>query len=148
MTDSRTTRRWRTGTASPACMPALPGLLFGQVTGGRPGFCLQGLGQADQALDGPGLALLLHETAEVHTDQALRTEGEPYARRALEMAERLGDVELQAQSLTTWGIFASSSGESLAMTFRAVDLAEKHGLLLASERAHRYLSFRLRDQGD
>ncbi len=110
--------------------------------------CLQGLARAGEAPDGPGLALLLHETAIAYSDHALRKEGKPFAQRALEMAERLGDVELLVHALTTWGIFATSGEDATAVTARAVALAEENGLLVAGQRAHTYLAFRSRFQQD
>ncbi len=109
--------------------------------------CMEGLFRAGEAPDGPGLTLLLHQTAEAHADHASRAEAEPYAKRALEMAERLGNVDLQVLTLTTWSIFAPSSEEATAMTARAVELAEEHGLLLSGQRAHRYLANHLRGRG-
>ncbi len=57
--------------------------------------CLEGLAQVGEAPDSPGLARLLHETARAYREHALREKGEPFAQRALAMAERLGDVEMR-----------------------------------------------------
>jgi len=110
--------------------------------------CLEGLAQTGEAPDGPGLARLLHETAIAYSDHASRKEGKPFAQRALEMTERLGDVELQVHALTTWGIFAPSSEDTTAMTARAVALAEASGLLLAAQRARTYMAYRMSYEDD
>jgi tetratricopeptide (TPR) repeat protein len=111
--------------------------------------CLEGLARAGEAPDGPGRAGLLHETARAYMDQALREESEPYAQRGLEMAERLGHAELQAQALTTWSTSPRHSvEEGIALATRAVTLAEENGLLLTGQQAHTFLAFRLRARGD
>ena len=103
--------------------------------------CREGLAQLENAPDGPGLAYLLHETAGAYLTRALRDEGEPFARQALEMAERLGHVELQAHALATLSTFPTEfPEESRAIAARALDLAEANGLLLAGQRAHRNLA--------
>ncbi len=108
--------------------------------------CLEGLALTRHGADSPGLALLLLEAAEAHAEQALREEGGPFARSALEMAERIGEVETQAQALTTWGRYTPSVEDSAQMMERAVDIAEEHGLLLVGQRAHRELASRVRVQ--
>jgi tetratricopeptide (TPR) repeat protein len=111
--------------------------------------CLEGLARAGEGPDGPGLARLLHETARAYQVVALREKGEPHARQALEMAERLGDVELQALTLATWSTFpVLSIQESMALATRAVELAETNGLLLAGQYAHRTLAYRSSALGD
>jgi DNA-binding SARP family transcriptional activator/predicted ATPase len=106
--------------------------------------CLEGLAQVGDTADGPGLARLLHETAMAFMDQALGDESLPFAQEALEMAERLEDVELQAQTLATWSTLPRHSlEESIALARKAVALAEDNGLLLAGQRAHTYLGYRL-----
>ena len=108
--------------------------------------CLEGLAQTGEAPDGPGLARLLHETARAYQEHALREKGEPFVRQALEMAERLGHVELQVLTLATWSTFpALSVEESKALAARAVELAEANDLLLAGVSAHRSLAHRLDD---
>jgi tetratricopeptide (TPR) repeat protein len=106
--------------------------------------CLEGLNRAGEAPDGPGRATLLNQIAMAYMDQAQREEGEPFARLALEMAERLGHVELQALTLTTWSALPHLPlEESIALATRAVALAEENGLLLAGQRAHTFLAHRL-----
>jgi hypothetical protein len=111
--------------------------------------CLEGLARAGEGPDGPGLAHLLHETASAYSEHALRERGEPYARQALAMAERLGDAEMQVHALATLSRFPGLSGEeAMALAVRAVELAEAHGLLLAGQRAHRSLAYRFNNRGD
>jgi DNA-binding SARP family transcriptional activator len=111
--------------------------------------CLEGLARVGEAPDGPGLVHLLRETARAYGDRALREEGEPYGRRALAMAERLGDAEAQAYTLA--GLIVdprASKEESLARAIRAVELAEANGLMLIGLRAYRTLAFTTAAHGD
>jgi tetratricopeptide (TPR) repeat protein len=78
-------------------------------------------------------------------NQAKREESEPFALRALEMAERLGHPELLSQALATWSSAARHSlDESIPLVQRALALAEENGLLLAGMRAHLHLGYRYR----
>jgi tetratricopeptide (TPR) repeat protein len=103
--------------------------------------CLDGLALVEGAPEGPGLARLLHETARAYASNAQGEEARPFAQRALEMAERLGDVEVQAQALATPGLLGLPSVEDRwGAAARAVELAESHGLLEAACRAHSNLA--------
>jgi predicted ATPase len=112
--------------------------------------CLEGLAEVQKAPDGPGLARLTHETAQAYASNALREKARTHAQRALEMAERLGDVEVQAHALATPGLLGLPSVEDRWQALdRAVDLAESHGLLDAASRAHSNLaSLAQRQRGD
>jgi len=101
------------------------------LAGGPPDTCGTG------APDSPGLADLIHETARACYFNGLSGEVEPLCRQALEMAERLGSVQVQAEALTTLGLLASqSTDEALAAFSRAIELAEPAGLLAQASRAH------------
>jgi len=90
-----------------------------------------------RAPDSSGLAGLIHETARACYFNGLQPEAEPLCRQALEMAERLGVVRVQAEALTTLGLLAKqSTEEALAAFSRAVELAEAAGLLAEASRAH------------
>ena len=105
--------------------------------------CLEGLDAMGEALDSPGRARLLHQTAIAYQNQAKREASEPYALRALEMAERLGHVEMEAQALVTWSASSQHSlDESITLMQRALALAEENGLLLARMGAHFNLAYR------
>jgi tetratricopeptide (TPR) repeat protein len=98
--------------------------------------CREGMALAG-APDSSGLADLIHETARACHFNGLSGEAESLSRQALEMAERLGVVRVQAEALTTLGLLASqSTEEALAALNRAVELAESAGLLAEASRAH------------
>jgi len=112
--------------------------------------CLEGLARVEGAPESPGLAGLLYETACAYAWNALGKEARSFAPRALKMAERLGDVEVQAHALATPGLLGLPSVEDRwqALT-RAAELAESHGLLEAAGRAHSSLAtLALRHRGD
>jgi DNA-binding SARP family transcriptional activator/predicted ATPase len=101
--------------------------------------CLEGLAMVRGTPESPGLARLLHETACAYMVNALREEGWPFAQRALEMAERLGDVEVQARALAELGLSFLTGENALEAHAKAVELAESNGLLLVAQRAHHCL---------
>jgi serine phosphatase RsbU (regulator of sigma subunit) len=103
--------------------------------------CQEGLDLVGGSPEGTGLALLLHEAARAYLFNGLAEEAEPFGRRALEMAERLGVVELQAEALATVGLFPGQSADAaIDMLERAVTLAESAGLLSQAARAHNNLA--------
>jgi DNA-binding SARP family transcriptional activator/tetratricopeptide (TPR) repeat protein len=102
------------------------------------GLCREGLALVEGAPDSPGLARLLDATARAHWSNPLPKEkGAFFAQQALEMAERLGDVEAQAHALATLvGFVHPADVDDLAALTRAVEIAESAGLLDAATRAH------------
>ncbi len=99
--------------------------------------CQQGLNAVATAPDGPGFALLLHEAARAYLFNGRAEEAQPLCRQALEMAERLGVVEVQAEALTTLGLLLGQEPElALGALEKAVQLAESAGLLSQAARAH------------
>jgi tetratricopeptide (TPR) repeat protein len=91
---------------------------------------------------------LLQETA-----RAYRFNGQPdqalaFCRKALEMAERQGYIEVQAETLATLGILPNQSREEQNQALqRAVELAESAGLLSTASRAHLNLGVHLQERG-
>jgi tetratricopeptide (TPR) repeat protein len=112
--------------------------------------CLEGLARVEEAPESSGLARLLQETAYAYANNALREESRLLGRQALEMAERLDDVEVQAYVLASPGVLGLPSVERrLEALTRAIELAESHGQLHAASRAHRNLAHvAQRHQGD
>lgn len=113
--------------------------------------CREGLAAVEGAPDSPGLANLLHETARACFFGGLSQEAAALCRRALEMAQRLGAVSVQAEALITLGTLRDQPAEqALAFLSRAVELAEAHELLAHAARAHNnlgvHLGFHLGDQ--
>jgi tetratricopeptide (TPR) repeat protein len=69
----------------------------------------EGLAAVDGMPDTVGLAALIHETGRAYQFNLLSDEAIPFCHRALEMAERLNDVELQAEILATLGLAYSGT---------------------------------------
>ena len=96
----------------------------------------------EQALGGdlpesPGLALLLHEAARAHLFNGLAGDARQLCQHALEMAQRLGDIPVQAEALATLGLLPDQPPEAaLAVLGQAAELAESAGLLSQAARAH------------
>jgi tetratricopeptide (TPR) repeat protein len=85
-------------------------------------------------------AMLLHEAGRAYHFNGHPEEAEPYCRKALEMAEKLGAVDIQADALTTLGVLSNlSAEESLASLEKAVDLAETGGNIEIATRANHNL---------
>lgn len=96
-----------------------------------------------------GMAALLHETARAYRFNEQHEQALPLCRQALEMAERLGLVEVQAEALATLGIFFNQPAEERqAALTRAVELAESAGLYASAARAHLNLSGYLHEKGE
>jgi tetratricopeptide (TPR) repeat protein len=93
-------------------------------------FCQECLPISEELQEGPVLARFLNQIANVYCNQGLEKEASHYAQKALEMGKRLGDVEVQAATLVTFGQISYSSHESrLEFLKQSVDLAEKYQLL-------------------
>jgi serine phosphatase RsbU (regulator of sigma subunit)/class 3 adenylate cyclase len=110
------------------------------LTGDTPAclvYCLDGLQAVDLDIESPGLAALLHETGRAYYFNGEMETSIPYIQRALSMAERFENVEVQADTLATLGLLSNQSPEQVisALT-RAVELAESHNLLAIGARAH------------
>jgi predicted ATPase len=106
--------------------------------------CREGVAAVAGAPDSPEMANLLHETARACWFNGLPDEAIPLCHQALEMAERLGSVRVQAEALTTLGVFPGQQAEeALSALTRAVELAESAGLVRQASRAHNNLAVRL-----
>jgi tetratricopeptide (TPR) repeat protein len=100
---------------------------------------LEGLAAVVGAPDSHGLAHLLHRVAVGYCFAPSLEEARPFAKQALAMAERLGDVEVQAYTLATLGSWLLEGDEAVEALAGAVELAEANGLLQAGARAHNNL---------
>jgi tetratricopeptide (TPR) repeat protein len=99
--------------------------------------CEEGMALVREAPESHGLAMLLHETARAYFFNGRQEEALPLCKQALAMAERLGTVNVQAESLTTLGILPQvPADERLALLKQAVELAESAGMLHIAARAH------------
>ncbi len=108
--------------------------------------CREGMAAVEGAPESPDLADLVHETARACHFNGLPDEAAPLCRQALEMAERLGAVWVQAEALCTLGILPSVPyEESISTLSQAIELAESAGLLDQAARAHNNLGSALID---
>ncbi len=98
--------------------------------------CREGLAAAGDEIECHGMAALLHETARALHFNGMSAEAQPLCQRALEMAERLGAVDIQADALATYGLLPHLAPETaLDALQKAVELAESAGLLRIASRA-------------
>lgn len=92
-------------------------------------------------LETPGMAYLLHETARAYRFNDDYEAALPLCRQSLQLAEKLGLIEVQAEALATIGILPNISPDEARQSLRrAITLAEGAGLLGAAVRAHDNLS--------
>jgi serine phosphatase RsbU (regulator of sigma subunit) len=96
----------------------------------------EGLAEVTGMADSPAKAMLLHEAARAYHFNGYPDEAEPLCRQALEMAERLDAVDIQADALTTLGVLPNvPPDEALRSLELAVNLSESNGLLEIATRA-------------
>jgi predicted ATPase len=106
----------------------------------------EGMGAVAGAPESSDLADLLHETARACYFNGLPKEATLLCRQALEMAERLDAVRVQAEALATLAILPGMAyEEAVSALTRAVELAESAGLLDQAARAHNNLGVVLID---
>jgi tetratricopeptide (TPR) repeat protein len=102
--------------------------------------CQEGLAALTDAPESVGLAYLLWHAGGNYVHSGLMDEGLPLSRQALEMAERLGAVEVQALVLASLGYYGGlSPEESLELLMKAMALAEGAGLLDTAALVHNNL---------
>jgi tetratricopeptide (TPR) repeat protein len=86
------------------------------------------------------MANLLHETARAHWFNFQIDECRELCGHALEMAERVGAIDVQADTLITQGLLPDLPTEETLMIFeQAIEVAESAGLLYHAARAHNNL---------
>ncbi|MGC9334326.1 MAG: SpoIIE family protein phosphatase, partial [Anaerolineae bacterium] len=103
--------------------------------------CLEGLEAVAGAPPSRAQAALLHEAARAYYFNGQPEQARPLCLQALEMAEPLGAVDVQADALATLGILPNQPPEEvLAALKKAVELAEGAGLLAIAGRAHHNLA--------
>jgi tetratricopeptide (TPR) repeat protein len=102
--------------------------------------CQEGLEATLGAPESHGKALLVHEAARAYHFSGQPDRALPLCRQALDMAERLEAIDVQADALTTLGVLPNQPPEeALAALGRAVELAEAAGLLEIAVRANHNL---------
>jgi tetratricopeptide (TPR) repeat protein len=111
--------------------------------------CREGMAALPVAEETPGMAALLHETARACFFNNLPEEAHSLCNEALQIAERLGLTEVQADTLATLGILPNQTYEERVQYLRrAVELAESAGLLATASRARFNLGGQLLDAGE
>lgn len=102
--------------------------------------CEEGLEALSGAPETADLALLMHEAGRAYYFNGQPDRARAMCQNALELASRLGAVEVQADTLATMGVMVDQPAEqALAALRRAVELAESAGLLEVAVRAHHNL---------
>jgi serine/threonine protein kinase/tetratricopeptide (TPR) repeat protein len=101
-----------------------------------------------EKLETPGMAALLHETARAYSFNNQPEKAESLSQEALDVAQRLGLVDVQAETLATIGILNNISPEEREKALhQSVELAENNGLLATASRAHFNLGGQLTEFG-
>ncbi len=93
-----------------------------------------------------GMALLLHDAGRACMFSAKTDEGLPFCRQALTIAEQLGNVEAQADILTTLGIMSEAARQldtAIELLGKAAELADSAQSLSIAARAHINLAGKL-----
>lgn len=100
----------------------------------------EGLAAISGVPDSSDVAMLIHEAARACHFNGLQEKAYHLCRKALEMAERLGAVEVQADTLATYAVLPQISPEESVNALRkAVELAETSGYLGIAVRAYHNL---------
>jgi serine phosphatase RsbU (regulator of sigma subunit)/tetratricopeptide (TPR) repeat protein len=99
--------------------------------------CQEGLQVVAGAPQSSEQAYLIHETARAYYFNGVPSPAKQLCLQALEMAESFGNIEVQADALTTLGILPDQSlEETVDALNQAIALAESAGLLITASRAH------------
>lgn len=119
---------------------------FDSDTPGGLKLCQNGLEAIADAPESSEVALLVHEAARAYFFNGLPKKAVSLCQQALEMAERLGAIEVQADALATLGVLPDQPDKvALEALTRAVELAETAGLLDIAHRAHHNLGVKKGD---
>jgi tetratricopeptide (TPR) repeat protein len=99
--------------------------------------CQEGMAALEGAPESTGMANLLQETARAYIFNFMPDECRELCDQALKMAERVGAVDVQVDTLATKGVLRNLTTEEAMMIFKqAIELAESAGLLFHAARAH------------
>ena len=99
--------------------------------------CEQGLAALAGAPESREMALLLHEAGRTSFFNGFPEQARLFCQQALAIAERLGALDVQADTLATYGVLDGlSAEEAFEALKRAVEIAETSGLLRIAARAH------------
>jgi len=104
--------------------------------------CQEGLEAIENAPESYETAFMIHEAGRAYFFNGLPEEAEPLCREALDAAERLGALDVQADTLATYGVLPGvPPEEALEALTKAVGIAETAGLLRIAYRAHVNLGY-------
>jgi class 3 adenylate cyclase/tetratricopeptide (TPR) repeat protein len=103
--------------------------------------CKEGLDQLDGASDSHGYARLLAEAGRTALFINLTDQVIPLCLRAVEMSQRLGYLEVQADASVTLALRKEDKNAGIAMLEEVVELTEAEGLLSSSIRANINLGY-------
>jgi tetratricopeptide (TPR) repeat protein len=99
--------------------------------------CLEGIKLVEGEPDSHEVALLMHETARSNYFNGKPEIAGVYCDKAFKMAERLGDIEVQADTLATIGVLPNQPPEEgIEALIQAINLAEKGNFLSIARRAN------------
>jgi serine/threonine protein kinase len=111
--------------------------------------CLEGMSSLPASEETPGMAALLHETARAYFFNKQPDKALPLCQQSLELSQRLGLIEVQADALATLGILPNQDIETKKQYLtQAVELAESASLLATASRAHFNLGGQLTEAGE
>jgi predicted ATPase len=99
----------------------------------------EGLAEVAGMPESGELARLLLQAGRACYFNGLEDPASAYLRRGLEMAERFGDKEAQADALVTIALINPLYRESVALMQRALKLSDEGGFLYIAQRAHNNL---------
>jgi tetratricopeptide (TPR) repeat protein len=103
--------------------------------------CQKGLESMEEAQDSPGYARLLAEAGRMAFFCNFDDEVLPYCQRASEMAERVGEMEVVADTRITLALFDEYQPKAIKDMEEMVDFSNEHGILSSALRAHLNLGY-------
>ncbi len=111
--------------------------------------CQRGMAEMPEGIENEGMAMLLHETARAYRFNNDYERAFELSHQALAMAEKLKLAEVQADTYATIGIIETLPYEERREALqKAVEIAEKHDLLLILARARLNLASNYIQGGD
>ena len=105
--------------------------------------CQEGLEAIEGALDSSGYARLLAEAGRMAFMRNVTDEIRPLCQRASEMAERVGELEVVADTRITLAMIEEDITKAVTEMEEVADFAEEHGFLRSANRAYLDLGYLL-----
>ncbi|HPX94958.1 MAG TPA: SpoIIE family protein phosphatase [Brevefilum fermentans] len=99
--------------------------------------CLRGMKAIEGAKESPDIAYLIHETGRAYFFNDQPDKARAFSEQSLEMAQRLGAAEVQAEALATIGVLPTTSPEQAVEALeKAVKISEENDLFGSASRAY------------